>query len=181
MRSRSAWFAAALLLAGCEASTGPAEPAVNRSPLAVADGAYEVRTAQGQPLPMPIYAGTAPARCDEGDRTHFTAHRGRMEIQGESFRFTLRVSENCWDWDRRTYYSPQPAFRDVVAQGRVAPFDGVDEPGATPPGTIQGQLLRFFDPSTGTDLYHGRVNGDSLYFGAQNGGGDHYLSLRIPG
>src|SRR5688500_1462168 len=110
MKRRTAWTAAAaLLLAACEGSTGPAGPSINQSAVAFAEGTWNVHsvlTGVERPLPALLDPLTAPTRCDPGDRTEFYGHIGKMVITRDGFRFTLRVSEGCWSYTRLVFYSP---------------------------------------------------------------------------
>lgn len=85
------------------------------------------------------------------------------------------------------YDSPQPAFRDIVHQGRVslvtipighnpeAGGDGPDDPGEHG-GVVR--YLAFTDAAGGTPLYQGWAEGDSLTFGATHQGGDTFPAIR---
>jgi hypothetical protein len=181
---------AAAALAGCDAGGGPAGPNETEVPGgAIPHGTFVLSglwlsAGELHPLPVPIYEETAPTRCAAGDRPHFYLHRGRMEIQGASYTFTMRVSENCWDWDRLVYYSPQPAFRDIVHQGRVSmvtvphdPEAGGDGPN-DPPDPRPVRYLAFDDGTSGPRLYQGSAEGDSLNFAAMHRGGDAFLAIR---
>jgi hypothetical protein len=179
MKRRTAWSVlAAVLLAACEGSGGVAGPAINQSAVAFAEGTWDVRsvlTGVERPLPALLDPHTAPTRCEAGDRTEFYGHFGQMVITRDGFRFTMRVSEDCWSYTRLEFYSPSPVFFTVVHEGRVVPAGGVILTGG---GQPQDRYLRFID-ANGTEVFGGRVTGDSLVFAAAVGY-DEFVAIRQP-
>lgn len=171
MKGRTAWSVlAAVLLAACEGSGGVAGPAINQSAVAFAEGTWDVRSVLmgvERPLPALLDPRTAPTRCEAGDRTEFYGHFGKMVVTRNEFRFTMRVSESCWSATRLVTYSPSPAFFTVVHEGRVVPS-----------GRPQDRYLRFTDVN-GTEVFGGRVTGDSLLFAAAVGY-DEFVAIRQP-